>query len=77
MTLISLPFSPVEEEAFEQCLLHGEASDVPGGKDTVLMRRIALGRWGEVDNDELKMVGGRRVEGVNWDDLRRHLNSVV
>lgn len=77
-TLIALPFSPAEEAVFEECLLRGEASEVPGAKDTVLMRKIAMARWGEIDqDDELKAVGGRRVEGVNWDDLRRHLNAVV
>ena len=43
-----------------------------GAKDTAMMRRVATGR---LDNlgDELEALGGRRVEGLNWDDLKHNL----
>lgn len=72
MDLINLPLNETEEEWFEQCLLHGKAKHLHGAKDTVMMRRVATGRLEKLNSD-LEALGGRRMEGLNWDDLRRNL----
>lgn len=41
--LASLPFEEVEEEWFRDCLSNGEGKRLKAAKDTLLMRRIALG----------------------------------
>lgn len=69
MELVGLPLDEDEEQWFEHVLLHGNASTLPGAKDTVMMRRLATGRTGEL-NPELESLGGKKVDGLNWDDLR-------
>ncbi|KAF3479953.1 uncharacterized protein GIQ15_06929 [Arthroderma uncinatum] len=74
MDLINLPFSEVEEECFNDLLLRGNAKNLHGARDTVMMRRVATGRLENLDS-ELESLGGRRLEGLNWDDLKRNLKS--
>jgi hypothetical protein len=69
MELVGLPLDEDEEQWFESLLLHGNASTLPGSKDTVMMRRLATGRLGEI-TPELESLGGKKVDGLNWDDLR-------
>lgn len=69
MELVGLPFDEDEEQWFEAVLLQGNASTLPGAKDTVMMRRLATGRLGEI-TPELESLGGKKVDGLNWDDLR-------
>ncbi|KOS41427.1 hypothetical protein ACN38_g7691 [Penicillium nordicum] len=75
MELVGLPLDEDEELWFERVLLQGNASTLPGAKDTVMMRRLATGRTGAL-NPELESLGGKKVDGLNWDDLRgsiRHM----
>ncbi|EFE30606.1 uncharacterized protein ARB_02528 [Trichophyton benhamiae CBS 112371] len=74
MDLINLPFSETEEECFNDLLLRGNAKNLHGARDTVMMRRVATGRVENLDS-ELESLGGRRLEGLNWDDLKRNLKS--
>ena len=74
MELVNLPVDAQEEEWFDECLLHGKAKHLPGAKDTVMMRRVATGRVDHL-GIELEALGGRRLEGVNWDVLKRNLSQ--
>lgn len=69
MELVGLPLDEDEEKWFEHVLLQGNASTLPGAKDTVMMRRLATGRTGELI-PELESLGGKKIDGLNWDDLR-------
>ncbi|CAG7958356.1 unnamed protein product [Penicillium salamii] len=73
--LVGLPLDEDEEQWFEDVLLRGNASTLPGSKDTVMMRRLATGRLEEI-TPELESLGGKKIDGLNWDDLRgsiRHM----
>ncbi|PGH16590.1 hypothetical protein AJ79_01696 [Helicocarpus griseus UAMH5409] len=72
MDLINLPFNVEEEEWFEECLLSGKAKHLQGAKDTVMMRRVATGQLENLSSD-LEALGGRKIEGLNWDDLKKNL----
>ncbi|CAI7614119.1 unnamed protein product [Penicillium bialowiezense] len=69
MELVGLPLDDDEEQWFEDVLLQGNASTLPGAKDTVMMRRLATGRL-EGNTPELESLGGKKIDGLNWDDLR-------
>lgn len=78
MELIGLPLGDDEEEWFEEALLHGNASTLPGAKDTVMMRRLATGRLSGL-SAELESLVGKNVDGLNWDSLResmRHTQTI-
>lgn len=78
MELVGLPLDNDEEVWFEEALLHGHASSFPGAKDTLMMRRLATGKMDEL-GPELQSLGGKRVDGLNWDDLRgsmRHSQNI-
>ncbi|KAL1962332.1 hypothetical protein VTN77DRAFT_9823 [Rasamsonia byssochlamydoides] len=72
--LVNLPFDEQEEQWFEDSLLHGKASTLPGAKDTVMMRRLATGRLQNL-SAEVESLGGRKVDGINWDDLRQNIDG--
>jgi protein ELYS len=72
MDIINLPFSDEEEEWFEEYLLHGKAKHLQGAKDTVMMRRVAAGKLENLSSD-LEALGGKRLDGLNWDDLKKNL----
>jgi hypothetical protein len=73
--LVNLPLDDEEERWFEDYLLHDAAKTLPGAKDTVLMRRFATGKLRDLPAD-LEWLGGKKVDGINWDDLRRSLGPV-
>lgn len=73
MQLVGLPLDEDEEEWFEEALLHGAASALPGAKDTLMMRRLATGHV-EGLATELKSLGGNKIDGLNWDDLRSSMH---
>ncbi|KAG5287135.1 hypothetical protein I7I48_02991 [Histoplasma ohiense] len=75
MELINLPFNAEEERWFEDCLLTGKARHLPGAKDTVMMRRVATGRLQDLSAGGLEALGGRKIEGLNWDDLKKNLSA--
>ncbi|RMZ88018.1 hypothetical protein DV736_g4760, partial [Chaetothyriales sp. CBS 134916] len=68
--LISLPFSSQEEAWFEESLLYGRAAKCNGAKDSVLMRRLAQGKL-STGNRAIDGFKGARIDGVNWDELRK------
>ncbi|PIG78964.1 hypothetical protein AARAC_010147 [Aspergillus arachidicola] len=70
MELIGLPFDDQEEGWFEDCLLRGNAKGLHGSKDTVMMRRLATGKLENLSAD-LESLGGKKVDGLNWDILRQ------
>lgn len=45
--LVSLPLQPVEEEWFEDFLSQGSGKKLKHSKDTLLMRKLATGRYSE------------------------------
>jgi len=79
MELINLPFDGKEEQWFENCLLNGQAKTLPGAKDTVLMRRLATRKTQDLIAG-VESLSGKKVDGINWDDLRhtvdRHVPSI-
>ncbi|OJD13639.1 hypothetical protein AJ78_05920 [Emergomyces pasteurianus Ep9510] len=75
MELINLPFNAEEETWFEGCLLTGKARNLQGAKDTVMMRRVATGRLQDLNCGDLESLGGRKIDGLNWDDLRKNLRA--
>ncbi|KAJ5396759.1 hypothetical protein N7509_004872 [Penicillium cosmopolitanum] len=75
MELVGLPLDQDEAEWFEGTLLRGKASSLPGAKDTVMMRRLAIGQMGGLA-PELESMGGKKVDGLNWDDLRESMRGV-
>lgn len=77
MTLmLSLPLTDEEDQWFEQYLLRGDGSRISGAKDSVIMRRLALGRSIE-GIGALDRYRGTKVNGVNWDDIRTMHQSAV
>ena len=73
-TLLSLPFTSDEEAWFEECLLYGKGASCNQVKDSVMMRRIAMGRDFE-GLGALDRLRGRKIDGVNWDDVRVSLQK--
>ncbi|KAK2759851.1 hypothetical protein FQN54_002585 [Arachnomyces sp. PD_36] len=74
MELINLPFSEQEDTWFEDALLRGSSKNLNGARDTVLMRRVATGNLRDLDGD-FDVLAGRKVDGLNWDDLKQSLNK--
>jgi hypothetical protein len=69
LALLSLPLTAEEEAWFEECLLYGKGASCNQAKDSVMMRRLAMGRdyQGLGALDRLR---GHKINGVNWDDIR-------
>ena len=76
LELISLPFTAEEEKLFEACLLHGPGSRCVGGKDSVIIRRIALGRNLDALH-EVERWQGQRINGMSWDDVKSSLHKAA
>ncbi|KAJ5220425.1 hypothetical protein N7468_009629 [Penicillium chermesinum] len=74
MELVGLPLDEDEEAWFQESLLRGAASHFPGAKDTLMMRCFATGKMDALAA-ELETLGGKKVEGLNWDDLRESVRS--
>lgn len=65
--LVDLPLTAEEEELFEEYLLRGEGRNLPGAKETVGMRLIAMGRTKEA-REVMRDVtdGGKDRAGLSW-----------
>ena len=74
VVLVGLPLNDDEEKLLEDFLLVGKGKNLPGAKDTVIMRRIATGRLQEAIDDS-RNITGRRFDGVNWASLREGLQQ--
>jgi hypothetical protein len=66
--LVSLPFSEEEEEFVEKFLTEGRGRTYRGAQDTILMRRLAMGRLADVASDT--GTRGRTHDGVTWATLK-------
>jgi hypothetical protein len=67
--LVNLPLDEDEEEWFEAYLLEGQGRSLHGAKDTVMVRRIALGRMTDA-LEEGKHLSGREINRVTWDSVK-------
>ena len=72
MELIVLPFDHEEEDWFEEYLLRGKGKGLYGAKDTVIARRIATGRDGDVEG-LAKEIRERKIDGLSWVGLAKGL----
>ena len=68
--LVGLPLTHEEEQWFEECLLEGKASKLPGSKDTVLMRKFTKGQL-KASTGVLSRTEGQKLHGISWEDIRR------
>jgi hypothetical protein len=68
MELVSLPFTTDEEEFVEKFLTEGKGRSYQGAPDTIMMRRIATGRFTDVYGEN--GTRGHRIDGVNWEVLK-------
>ncbi|KAF3004970.1 hypothetical protein E8E13_008054 [Curvularia kusanoi] len=68
MELVGLPFTDQEDEFIEKFLTEGKGRTFRNAEDTVMMRRIAMGRLTDVVKDQ--NTRGRRMNGVTWDSLK-------
>ncbi|CAO2656108.1 Nn.00g049110.m01.CDS01 [Neocucurbitaria sp. VM-36] len=66
--LVSLPFTESEEDFIEKFLTEGRGRMFQGAQDTVMMRRIAMGRLADVAGET--GIRGRRADGVTWEVLK-------
>ncbi|OAK95118.1 hypothetical protein IQ06DRAFT_381614 [Phaeosphaeriaceae sp. SRC1lsM3a] len=66
--LVNLPFNEEEEKHVEKFLTEGKGRTYRGAQDTLLMRRIAMGRLADVAGE--KGSRGRRHDGVTWEVLK-------
>jgi hypothetical protein len=65
---VGLPFSDEEEEFVEKFLTEGRGRTYRGAQDTLLMRRIAMGRLADVAGEN--GTRGRTHDSVNWGTLK-------
>ena len=68
MEFVSLPFNEEEETFIEKFLTEGKGRSFRNAEDTVMMRRIAMGKLtGVAEEHDIR---GLRLDGVNWDSLK-------
>jgi hypothetical protein len=68
LEFVSLPFSEDEEAFVETFLTEGKGRNYQGANDTLMMRRIAMGRLADVAKETGNR--GRRHDGVTWEVLK-------
>lgn len=72
--LVNLPLNEEEESWFEEYLLSGKGRTLQGSKDTVTMRRIAIGKITEAFQHNAGINRGQ-LHGLNWDILQGGLEK--
>lgn len=72
--LVNLPLNEEEERWFQEYLLSGKGRTLQGAKDTVTMRRIAVGKITEAFEDKAGSNRGQ-LHGLNWDILKGSLEK--
>lgn len=70
LQIVGLPLSEEEETWFEECLLQGQGSKCPGAKDSVLMRRLAMGKGLQAGGGSVNRLKGAKINGINWENIR-------
>ena len=73
--LIGLPLTDEEVSWLESFLLDERGSSLRGAKDTVIMRRIAVGNDFDDVNDERSPRGSKK-GGADWEEIRRSLGML-
>jgi len=63
--LVNLPMTQEEEGWFEEYLCGGEGRSIRKGRDTVMMRRIGIGKFTKLLS--LDNLNGRSIGGLDWD----------
>jgi len=71
-----LPFSSEEETWFEDFVLNGNGSKLPGAKDSVMVRRIARG-ISSADATVLNRLKGESIGGLSWDYVRTGIDDAL
>ncbi|KAI9685322.1 MAG: hypothetical protein M1822_004695 [Bathelium mastoideum] len=74
--LVNLPYDGEEAEWFEEYLMDGKGKSLHGAKDTVMVRRIAMGKTNEALK-EGEHLSGRKTNGVNWDTVKSGLKAGI
>ena len=72
--LINLPLSQDEESWLSDHLTEGKGRNLPGAKDTLMMRSITTGRLSKF-SDESKGFTGRTVGGINWATVKEGMQQ--
>ncbi|KAI4157324.1 MAG: hypothetical protein LQ342_008371 [Letrouitia transgressa] len=76
--LINLPLNEDEEAFFNAYLAEGKGRNLPGAKDTLVMRGIIIGQ-SSIIADHGKDLTGRIIDGINWatvkDSIERSMVS--
>ena len=72
--LVNLPFNGQEESWFEDYLVNGKGKMLQGAKDTLLIRRIGIGKFREALADA-QGPSGRKIDGLNWEVLKFGLSD--
>ncbi|KAK7521497.1 nuclear pore complex assembly-domain-containing protein [Phyllosticta citriasiana] len=67
--LINLPLTAEQEAWFEEYLLKGKGKTYHAARDTVVARRLALGRYAEAI-EAGQQLSGRRFNDINWDGIK-------
>ncbi|KAI9820847.1 MAG: hypothetical protein M1832_003480 [Thelocarpon impressellum] len=72
--LVNQPFTEHEEAWFEDYLTTGKDKQLHGARDTIMMRRMATGRFSEALGHP-KDPSGRKHDGLNWAMLKDGLKN--
>ncbi|OJD35871.1 elys-like domain [Diplodia corticola] len=72
--LVDLPLTEEEEGWFEEFLLEGKGRALHASRDTVMARRLALGKYPDAV-DVGKDLSGRRFNDVTWDGVKDILSA--
>ncbi|KKY14773.1 hypothetical protein UCDDS831_g07949 [Diplodia seriata] len=72
--LVDLPLTDEEEGWFEGFLLEGQGRGLHASRDTVMARRLAVGKYPDAV-DVGKELSGRRFNDVTWDGVKDILSA--
>jgi len=64
---VNLPFSPEEEEWFEEYLTRGDGHSLKHGNDTLMMRRIGTGNF--AGSLAIQHKNAKGIDGLDWKKL--------
>ncbi|KAL8797516.1 MAG: hypothetical protein Q9195_000332 [Heterodermia aff. obscurata] len=74
--LISLPLNDMEESWLEEYLTAGRGSRLPGARDTVIMRGLALGRHDAISSHDRNR-HSRKIRGMDWATLDNSMKHIL
>lgn len=72
--LINLPLTEEQEAWFEEYLLEGKGRTYHAARDTVVARRLALGKYTEAI-EVGQQLSGRRFNDINWDGIKNMVTT--